>query len=183
MPLSPPVERSPMHKRTYDFQGYQRADGLWDIEGRIVDTKTYAFANQDRGEIKPGEALHDMSIRLTIDEDFIVHDIEAVTDFSPFTLCPNITPNFKRMVGSRIKSGWSLQVRKELGGVEGCTHLVDLLIAMATVAFQTLFPVRAAKAAERKPGQRPGLLETCHAFASDSPIVKRSWPEFYTGED
>ncbi|WP_340116899.1 DUF2889 domain-containing protein [Pelagibius sp. 7325] len=183
MPLSPPVERNCLHNRTYDFQGYQRADGLWDIEGRIVDTKTYPFANHDRGEIAPGEALHDMSIRLTIDEDFKVHDIEAVTDFSPFTLCPDITPNFKRMIGSEIRSGWTLQVRKTLGGVEGCTHLVDLLNAMATVAFQTLYPVRAAKAAKRQPGERPGLLNTCHAFAPDSPIVKRSWPDFYTGKD
>ena len=183
MPLSPPVERTCLHKRTYAFEGYQRADGLWDIEGRIVDTKTYAFANQDRGEIPPGEALHDMSIRLTIDEDFKVHDIEAVTDFSPFSICPNVTPNFKRMIGTEVKTGWRRTVRREVGGVEGCTHLVDLLIAMATVAFQTLYPVRAAKAARRQPGQRPGLLETCHAFATDSPIVKRSWPEFYTGED
>src|SRR3546814_12197194 len=94
----------------------------------------------------PGESLHDMSIRLTIDGDFKVHDIEAVTDYSPFTICPNVTPNFKRMIGAEIKLGWTLQVRKALGGVEGCTHLVDLLIAMATVAFQTLYPVRAAKA-------------------------------------
>lgn len=183
MPLSPPVERTCLHNRKYDFQGYQRADGLWDIEGRIVDTKTYAFANQDRGEIPAGEALHDMSIRLTIDEDFKVHDIEAVTDYSPFRLCPNVTPNFKRMIGSEIKAGWTQQVRRQLGGIEGCTHLVELLIAMATVAFQTLYPVRAAKAAKRPPGQRPGLLETCHAFATDSPIVKRDWPEFYTGEE
>jgi hypothetical protein len=70
-----------------------------------------------------------------------------------------------------------------VGGVEGCTHLVELLVAMATVAFQTLYPVRAAKAAKRPPGQRPALLETCHAFATDSPIVKRSWPAFYTGKD
>jgi hypothetical protein len=183
MPLSPPVERSCLHKRTYVFEGYQRADGLWDIEGRIVDTKTYAFANKDRGEIPPGEALHDMSIRLTIDEDFKVHDIEAVTDYSPFTICPTVTPNFKRLIGKEVKTGWRQTVRREVGGVEGCTHLVDLLIAMATVAFQTLYPVRQAKAAKRPPGERPGLLETCHAFATDSPIVKRSWPEFYTGKD
>src|SRR3546814_16324152 len=49
MPLSPPVERTCLHNRTYDFQGSQRADGLWDLEGRIVDTKTYPFANKEIG--------------------------------------------------------------------------------------------------------------------------------------
>src|SRR3546814_13513866 len=90
-----------------------------------------------------------MSIRLTIDGDFKVHDIEAVTDYSPFTICPNVTPNFKRMIGAEITLGWTLQVRKALGGVEGCTHLVELLIAMAAVAFQTPYPVRAAQAAQQ----------------------------------
>src|SRR3546814_8592571 len=97
-------------------------------------------------------------------------------------ICPNVTPNVKRMIGAEIKLGWTLQVRKALGGVEGCTHLVDLLIAMATVAFQTLYPVRPAKAAQRKPGERPSLLETCHAFATDSPLVKRPRSDEHTPE-
>jgi endonuclease IV len=29
--------------------------------------------------------------------------------------------------------------------------------------------------------QRPLFLNTCHAFASDSEIAKKNWPEFYTG--
>lgn len=183
MPLPPAtVERTKLHNRTYDFQGYQRADGLWDIEGRIVDTKTYAFENDYRGEIKPGEALHDMSIRLTIDDDFVIHDIEAVTDDSPFAICPAVTPNFKAIIGCQIKPGWRQLVRKQIAAADGCTHLVEMLGAMATVAFQTLYPVRAKKAGARKPGQRPTLLDTCHAFRSDGPIVKKSWPDFYTGK-
>src|SRR3546814_4835078 len=97
-----------------------------------------------------------MSLRLTIDEDFKVHDIEAVTDYSPFTLCPAVTPNFKRMIGAEIKAGWRQQVRREVGGVEGCTHLVDLLIARATVEFQARYTVRAAREAQGGPGRRPG---------------------------
>ena len=184
MPLPPPkVERTKLHTRTYDFQGYQRADGLWDIEGRIVDTKTYGFANDYRGEIGPGEALHDMSIRLTIDDDFVVPDIEAGTDDSPFAICPQAAPNFTRVIGCKIQTGWRQLVRREVGAADGCTHMIEMLGAMATVAFQTLYPVRAKKAGARTPGQRPGLLDTCFAFRSDSPVVKASWPEFYTGTD
>ncbi len=184
MPLPPPpVERTKLHNRIYDFQGYQRADGLWDIEGRIVDTKTYAFANDFRGEILPGEALHDMWIRLTIDEDFVVHDIEAVTDDSPFAICPSAAPSLKQVIGCQIMTGWRQQVRKQIGAAEGCTHLIEMLGAMATVAFQTLYPVRAKKAGARKPGEKPGLLNSCYAFRSDSPVVRKSWPDFYSGPD
>ena len=54
MPLSPPVDREPIHFRKYDFAGFRRADGLWDIEGRMVDTKSYAFENSFRGTIEAG---------------------------------------------------------------------------------------------------------------------------------
>ncbi|NNG04491.1 MAG: hypothetical protein HKM95_10380, partial [Inquilinus sp.] len=30
--------------------------------------------------------------------------------------------------------------------------------------------------------QRPPLLNSCHAFASDSEIVEKYWPDFYTGD-
>ena len=55
MPLSPPAERERLHTRRYEFGGFRRKDGLWDIEGQLIDTKTYAFSNQYRGEIQSGE--------------------------------------------------------------------------------------------------------------------------------
>jgi len=26
------------------------------------------------------------------------------------------------------------------------------------------------------------MFDTCYAFRSDGPVVKKEWPEFYTGE-
>ncbi len=181
MPLSPPAERERLHTRRYDFGGFRREDGLWDIEGHMTDTKTYAFGNQHRGEVQAGEPLHDMWLRLTIDENFVVQDIEAETDAGPFAVCPAITPNFKRMVGVRIGQGWRQKVREQLGGAEGCTHLTEMLQAMATVAFQTLYPVLKRKAEENPRPGRPPLIDTCHAFKSDGDIVKKAWPDYYTG--
>ena len=183
MPLSTPVERERLHTRLYDFGGYRRADGLWDIEGHMTDTKSYGFQNEHRGEIGPGEPLHDMWIRLTLDEDLIVREIEATTEAGPYAICPAITSNFKRMVGVRVGRGWRQEVRERLGGAEGCTHLVEMLQAMATVAFQTLYPVLVKKAKDRPLRGKPPLIDTCHAFKSDGEIVKKLWPGFYTGED
>ncbi|HYD97931.1 MAG TPA: DUF2889 domain-containing protein, partial [Alphaproteobacteria bacterium] len=79
MPLSAPAARRHIHTRTVTCQGFRREDGLWDIEGHMTDVKTYAFGNEWRGEIAPGEPLHDMWMRLTIDDGFTVHAVEAVT--------------------------------------------------------------------------------------------------------
>lgn len=183
MPLSPPVAREPMHTRRYSFEAFRRADGLWDIDAQLTDTKSYGFDNAYRGRIEAGEPLHGMWLRLTLDEAFRIHAVEAVSDHTPYAICPAVTPNFQKIVGLSIGPGWRNKVREQLGGVQGCTHLVEMLGALGTVAYQALYSVRAEEETKAPPGRRPPLLNTCYAFASDSPVVRRQWPDFYTGPE
>lgn len=186
MPLSPPGPREHLHTRHITCEGFHRADGLWDIDAHLVDTKTYAFENRDRGVIPPGGPLHEMWLRLTVDDALVVREVEAVTDAGPFTVCPDITPAFKALAGLRIGPGWRAKVKELLGGVRGCTHLVELLTPVATVAFQTAWskrgrdqaPRETAPAAERKPAH----IDGCHALASTGPVVKRDFPKWYVGD-
>lgn len=190
MSLSPAAPREHIHTRVVECRGYLRADGFWDVEGHITDVKTYAFSNHFRGEIAPGMPVHDMWIRLTIDDRLVIQEVEAVTEASPFAVCPDIAPNFQRLKGLNIRPGFQKQVRERLGGIQGCTHLVELLGPLATTAFQTVFPYRERQKREQavetrnpsdKPRRKPPLIDTCHAFASGGEVVKRSWPAFYTG--
>ena len=182
MPLSPPAEREALHTRRYEFQGEQRADGLWDIDGQMTDVKSYGFDNRFRGRIEAGTPLHDMRIRLTLDEGFVIRDIEAVTDAGPYELCPDITPNFRKVIGLKIGAGWRGILRQQLGGTQGCTHLVEMLGAMATVAFQTIYPKIARKVENPDAARKPFLIDSCHAYRSDGPVGQQIWPKFYTGE-
>ena len=102
MPLSPPADRELLHNRDIVLRGYARADGLYDIEAQLTDTKSYPFENQDRGTIAPGEALHGMWVRMTVGEDMVIRACEAVSDFTPFTICPRAAPNFARLAGVAI---------------------------------------------------------------------------------
>ncbi|MGB0571652.1 MAG: DUF2889 domain-containing protein [Alphaproteobacteria bacterium] len=183
MPLSSPAAREHIHNRTVECKGYRREDGLWDIEGRLVDVKTYTFHNNERGDVPPGEPVHEMWIRLTVDDDMKIHGVEATTEYSPFSVCKQIAPNFERLVGVSIGPGWRKRVRDRVGGVEGCTHIVEMLGPVATTAFQTIYPL---KNKERPEGEKtstrpPRLLNTCHAFRSDGPKVKEFWPDHYDG--
>jgi DUF2889 family protein len=189
MPLSAPVaEREHLHDRRYEFQGFHRKDGLWDIEGRMTDSKTYSFPNDWRGEVKAGEWVHDMRIRLTLDDHFIVADIEVSTDSSPFAICGHVAPNFAVVKGLKVGAGWNKKLKELLGGVHGCTHHVEMLGAMATVAYQTIWGQKARERRAKPESEvghdstrRPALLDTCYAFASDSEVVKKNWPKFHTG--
>lgn len=36
-------KRKLVHERTYDIRGYERDDGMLDVEGKIVDLKPHSF--------------------------------------------------------------------------------------------------------------------------------------------
>ena len=170
-----------MHRRQVECIGYHRDDGLWDIEGHLVDTKSYDLTDLDHGPAPAGHPLHEMWVRLTVDDELNVVDVEARTVWGPYNMCGDITPNFQVLKGLAIKAGWTQKTRELLGGTKGCTHLLELLGPMATTAFQTIYPLRARREREQGNRKRPGLLDSCHAWASDSPVVAKRFPAFYAG--
>ena len=172
MPLSPPAPRAPIHQRAIRCEGFRREDGLWDIEGRLVDTKSYPFANTWRTRVEPGDPLHEMLMRLTLDETYTVVAVEAATDASPHGNCGAILPNFQRIVGQKIGPGWSKRVKALVGGAEGCAHHVEMLGLMATVAFQTMGPLLAREKANAPDRGLPNdaakfLINSCHIWRAD----------------
>jgi hypothetical protein len=183
MPLSPPATRRLMHTRAIECCGYEREDGLWDIEGHLVDTKTYATTARDTGRARqPGEPVHNMWLRLTIDLDLLIHAAEAATDAGPYTPCGDITPNFKALQGLTIGAGWRKNMLELVGGARGCTHLVELLGPLATTAFQATNRAREKHNAGKSVTKKPYQINACHMYKDDSPAVKERWPQFYTGK-
>lgn len=190
MPLSSPVARAPLHTRTVTCNAFHRDDDLIDIEGHMTDVKAYEIPNRWRGPIGPGAPIHDMWLRLTIDRDFTIIAVEAVTDSSPFATCPAVTINFQRLKGVQIGPGWRRIVKQRLGGVEGCTHLVELLGPMATTAYQSMWGLK-ARDGRRDDGQDqsqkisekpPRLLNSCWAYSDRGELVREHYPAFYQGD-
>jgi hypothetical protein len=167
MPLSPATSRKLLHLRDVQLRGYEREDGLVDIEARITDVKTYSWSNRFR-DAAAGDPLHDMWMRITLDRDMVIHECEASTEAAPYEACPNAAPNFARLAGLVIGKGFLRAAMQRVGGVEGCTHLRELLQPLATVAFQTMVSVRNhnAKAEQEKPltGLNLALVNSCLAY-------------------
>lgn len=202
MPLTEPAAREKLHTRDIQICGYRRADGLYDIETQLADAKSYGFVNQDRGYVDAGEKLHGMWLRITLDETMTIVASEAATDQAPYAVCPSAAPAFASLTGLRIKPGFLREATHRVGGTAGCTHLRELLQQMATTAFQTIGPYRAwrearergevaehgsdkldTRIAQKMLGGRTSIVNSCRAYASDGPIVRRRWPELYTGAD
>lgn len=202
MPLSQPASRERLHTRAIEINGYRRTDGWFDIEAHLTDRKSFGQTNYDRGFIDAEEPIHDMWLRLTVDEQMVIHEVEAVSDKTPYRMCPTAAPNFSRLKGLRIKSGFLREANSLVGGVVGCTHLRELLQQIATTAFQTINPAKARRemAAEGQSIEGRGsdafdkritekweggnkILNTCLAYDDKGPLVKRRWPHLFKGDD
>ena len=184
MSLPVPAPRRHLHTRTIKCEGFERDDGLYDVEASIVDQKTYAVDEPYRGHRAAGMHVHDMQLRLTLDREMTVRDIEVTTNHAPYDACPTVAPGYKALVGAKIGAGWRKAVAEAVGRTKGCTHITELLLPAATVAFQTIgsWPKAGQVATEERPGQRaqkPYFIDGCKAWASDGPVVQRLFPIHY----
>jgi len=184
MSLPVAVNREKKHHRKIDCIGYLRDDELWDIEAHLIDTRTYdcGYDQSHRdGLIKAGEPVHDMWVRLTIDLDFIIHDACASSELTPFAICPQAAQEMRSLIGIQIGSGWMKQVRERIGSRHSCTHLMDLLGPISATAYQTLHAALEERESKRPARDKPMILDTCVALSTDGEVVRKRWPEFYTG--
>ena len=133
------ITRERVHTRTITLDGYARSDGLIDIEGEIMDVKTYDFPNEERGVIHAHEPLHHMKVRIAVDHGLQIKEAEAETIAGPYSICPAATIGFDQLIGITIGAGWRNKVRQAIGGITGCTHITELMGPVATVAIQTLY--------------------------------------------
>lgn len=183
MPLPPPAPREHVHTRRVECHGYRRADGLWEIEGHMKDTRSADVdLRHDARTVRAGEALHDMSVRIVIDDAMTILAVEAAQDAAPTRICGGAVAPMQRLVGLRIAAGFTNAVKQRLGGAQGCTHLMELMWPIATTAYQTLSGARIDKLlAPAEPGRRPEKLDSCWAYGAERELVRKLWPEHYTG--
>ena len=180
MSLPPASGRELVHTRRIECQGFHREDGFWDIEGSLIDTRTEEMATFGRGKIPPGEHLHEMWLRMTVDADLTVIALTATTVHAPYPACPHFPDRFEKLVGQRIEPGWTAKVRLLLGGRWGCTHLVELLGPLATTAVQTVYAWRGETGQHLDDSVAPptDFIDTCHALAEGTEAVRHLWPEY-----
>ncbi len=183
MPLSPASPRTHLHTRSVVYRGFHREDGLWDIEAELTDVKAYQIERSERGVMPPGTPIHGMSIRVTVNDSFVIQAIESSSDDTPFDECQQGKAPMQKMIGATMGPGWRQAIEKALGGVRGCTHLRELLFNMATAAYQTIPSYqnrlrRQAGLTESNSDQPPYHLGKCIAWDFDGPVTQRHYPRF-----
>jgi hypothetical protein len=177
MPLPEPrAERVRIHQRRVNIDGYKRADGLWEVEATMVDTKDQDYPLSS-GLLKAGDAVHAMRVRVAFDAQLTIAEAAACTDAAPYPgACERVAPDYSRIVGLNLMQGFLRAVKEMFGGTQGCTHISELMMLLPTAALQTL----AGEVLDNDDsGHRPFQLERCHALAAHSETVRLYYPRWF----
>lgn len=177
------IQRRPLHRREMITDCWQRDDGLIDLEGRMRDLSPHGTDMLFR-EVDPGAAIHDMSLTMTLDRTLTIRGVQARMAVGATPFCAEIERAYASLQGLRIGRGFRQQVLQRVGAVQGCTHLTDMVMAMATTAMQAAYALKreaqaAAGAPRHQPAERPAVLDTCHAWRSDGDAVRIAWPSLH----
>lgn len=185
--LTPDDARTLLHRRTYCYEVYERADGLWDIDAQMLDHKSrdITVANQ----VRPvGQALHNMVLRMTLDDTLTIVAVQVSTLNAPYMMqCPSITEAYQKLVGLNVFKGFRKAVNELFAGVAGCTHITELANTLPTVAIQGI----GTELAQRRrlhnsevgeTGSKPFQLDQCHALSTDGEVVRLFYPAWHTAK-
>jgi Protein of unknown function (DUF2889) len=179
MPLNPSLaERARLHARHTRYECFRRSDELFDIEGHLTDVKDHDYGLLT-GVRAAGQPVHDIWARLVVARDGLIVGIEVKFDAMPYPdACDRIEPAYAKLVGANLLHGFRKALYDAMGGVQGCSHVTELLSHAPTAAIQMLAGLgREIESDQAKPFQ----LDRCHALETTTDTVRRYYPQWYRG--
>ena len=154
--------RAPALPRRCTFDGFQREDGLFDIEAHLVDVKDHDYrAAAPACAPAPAVPVHDMWVRVTIER--VRRSSTRRHGVGP-TACRTraVRPHRARLPQARRRATSSHGFRKRaarasLGGAKGCTHITEMLGELADGGDPDASPGCSARTTRRR--QKPFQLD------------------------
>jgi hypothetical protein len=175
------MERELLHTRSIEMQGFLRSDGLYELEARLTDRRTYDSRRFPDSTLPAGQPLHDMHVRMSFDQDLLIHDFKATMAATPYAECADAEASFSELAGMKIEPGFLREANRRVRDIKGCTHIREMLQQIATTAFQTVVGARLQREdpSAEKTETRPRLIDSCAGHRSDGEWVRIRWPDFY----
>lgn len=172
-------ERRLKHRRRIDVQIYTRGDGLWEVEARVDDSRPETV--QLATGVRPaGAPIHDMLLRLVVDDAFNIVEAGAQTLAMPYPgQCDVYGAAYAQLVGLNLMQGFRQAVRERLGGTRGCTHINELALVLPTAVVQAFAGEVLDTRGDAPSSAQPFQIDGCHALRSDGPTVQAYYPRWY----
>ena len=176
-----------LHDRTYSVRSYRKSATELLIRGQVLDQKPPGMYVEDDPDPL---TIHHMVIDIVVRfPDLQIIDAQVVMETHPHSTCTSITDHYRNLIGLSIARGFTHKVRELFGGPRGCTHTTALLQAMAPVAIQSIWSMRANDPADGTPVPSPmpsnpspeeirarmaHNINSCHVWAEDGDQLARA---------
>ena len=175
--------RTLQHRRSIDIEVFARGDGLWEVDARLVDVKT-RDARLARSVRPAGEPIHDLLLRLVIDERFNIVEAGSDTRAMPYPGECDVfggaaADAYGRLVGLNLMHNFRQAVRHRLGGVQGCTHLTEMSQTLPTAVVQAFAGIVIDTRGDDASSERPFQIDRCHALRADGAVVREHYPRWF----
>lgn len=175
----PPEGTTLIHTRRYEVNTYRIDATRFLLRGVMVDEKPAGlYVDSDPDVLWVHHMVVDLEIEMPT---FRINKAEVQMKEHPHARCTGIVPKYDALVGLSIARGFNNKVKELFGGPRGCTHIGALLSAMAPVAIQSSWSMRASGDEERTPRsemtpeQREKSyamnLNTCHMWDEEGDMV------------
>jgi hypothetical protein len=168
-----------IHTRRYEVRAFRMAADRLMLRGVVVDEKPAGLYL--KGDEQP-LWLHHMIVELEIVyPTFLIEKASATFHEHPHLECTHITDHYKNLEGMSIARGFNAKVKELFAGARGCTHITALLSAMAPVAIQAGWSMRAVASSdvqvdaqkdhENRERQLAGTINTCHMWDENGALA------------
>ncbi|MGA9109360.1 MAG: DUF2889 domain-containing protein [Smithella sp.] len=165
-----------LHTRTIEVTTYDYDGQRIIIEGFLKDDR-FQESHLITGEKFPPGVIHHMEVKLLVNcSNLMIEDVDVDLISVPREICNETVECLAPIKGLIITRGFTSKVKKIAGGVNGCTHLVELMLAMGPAAIQGFAAYEAQKPSglnkEHAETMAKYLVNTCYAWREDGPFVK-----------
>lgn len=172
-------QRQLKHRRQIDVQVFSRGNGLWEVDALLVDTKTRDARMAD-GLRPAGTPIHEMLLRLVVNEQLDVLEAGSETRWMPYTgQCDQHGDAYARLVGLNLLQGFRRHLRERLGHALACTHITELAQVLPTAVVQAFAGEVIDTRGDTEGASQPFQIDRCHALRSDGEAVRLHYPRWY----
>jgi hypothetical protein len=172
-------QRQLKHRRHIDVQVFACGNGIWEVDAWLTDVKTHEV-RMAQGPRAAGAPIHDMLLRLVINERLEILAAGSETRWMPYTgLCSEHGDIYSQLVGLNLMEDFRKRLRERVGGVLGCTHITELAQVLPTAVVQAFAGEVIDTRGDTEGAGQPFQIGRCHALSPAGEVVRQHYPRWY----
>jgi hypothetical protein len=177
-PGCPLQNKERIHSRTITVNTYEIDDSSLLIEGDLVDERYFPSFYYSRSEFLDPGIVHDIRVEMKVSLPRLeITEARAQMRKIPIKECLGVESSAEKIVGIRIKPGFSRDLKERMGGTSGCLHMTTLIYHMGAAAVQGMWAWLSRKregGSTRSLDYDPGILkDSCWLWRENGPFFEK----------